>query len=231
MEIVGISESPSDPISWWQPDGSPLAQAPYTKSVSKAIPQADVTFAREIAIRMTRPDSATIDIQFSPSSSSIASFERVTKQTDKNLRVVAATFPVATKKVDVRFKIAVGPWNSIFASGGQGSCSMGEVRDGKELVAVFAPTIEKGAALIATVSHNVVDLDVRLIAVGLDGREHTTGRVQGIGAGATIHQITATFANLAIKDVKLLRLQTRSYRWVEIKDVQLWPKGSGQGPK
>jgi beta-lactamase regulating signal transducer with metallopeptidase domain len=230
LEIVGISESPSTPTSWWQPDGSPLAQAPYTKSFDKAIPQADVTFAREFAIRILRPDSATIDIQFNPPSNVIASSFPPAGQPDKKPGVVAATFPIATKKVNVRFKIATGPWNSSFASGAEGSCTVGELRDGKQLAAAFAPTIEKDGALIATVAHNIMDQDVRLIAVGLDDRVHTTGRVQGIGT-SPISQINATFANLAIKDVNLLRLQTRPYRWEEIKGVHLWPKAAGQGAK
>ena len=57
------------------------------------------------------------------------------------------------------------------------------------------------------------------------------GLASGLGAAGTINQITATFAKLSIKDVDLLRLQTRPYQFVEIKDVQLWPKTAGPGPK
>jgi hypothetical protein len=60
------------------------------------------------------------------------------------------------------------------------------------------------------------------VAVGLDGREHSTD-YWSKGGAAEFEQITATFSRMPLKDIKTFRLQIRPYRWVEFRNVSLQP--------
>ncbi len=70
---------------------------------------------------------------------------------------------------------------------------------------------------------------MRIIAVDANGQEHAPSGTRSVNAfGAGTSQVTATFQNLPLKQIKHFRLQTRPYQWVFFRKVPLHP---GHGPK
>jgi hypothetical protein len=91
----------------------------------------------------------------------------------------------------------------------------------------FAEGYEQQGKATMTVSHNLKDQDVRLIAVDLKGGEHASSGTRS-GGVAFFSQITATF-DLPLDHVKVFRLQSRPYQWVEFHDVALEPNEHTDG--
>ena len=121
-------------------------------------------------------------------------------ENDKDVYGVAANLPM-TKTATVRVGIATGPWKTVAESQGRGGDSIAGT-------AIFSPTTEKDDGIIITVSHSIGDQDVRITAMGLDGREYSTAACSS-GGGVGLYQITATLSKFLLKDVKTFRLQTR----------------------
>jgi tetratricopeptide (TPR) repeat protein len=85
---------------------------------------------------------------------------------------------------------------------------------------VFSKPEEKNGDATITITHDILGPETRVVAVGLDGQEHRANRSGGSGAGK-FKQITATFFGLPLKDIRVFRLQTRPYHWVEFRRVSL----------
>ena len=130
----------------------------------------------------------------------------------KDVSGVAMRVPAANRSVTVRFGLAAGPWKTIAESKGNAVLG-GDV--------VFAPSAEINGSATISVAHRFGDRDVRVVAVGLDGREHLATSNQR-GGGGKLYQVTSTFDKVPLKDVKTFRFQTRPYEWIEFRKVSLY---------
>ena len=97
---------------------------------------------------------------------------------------------------------------------------------------VFSPAQEKDGRLTIAVAHDLHDAhgegpQVRVIAVDVNGREHRWESSQD-GRAGKLSQLTVTFSNLSLKDVKTFRLVTRPYQWAEFRNVSLHPEQKSQ---
>ena len=86
----------------------------------------------------------------------------------------------------------------------------------------FSQATEKDGAVVVSVAHNVTDQDVRVVAVNKAGKEIRSGSSKA-GSAGVVCQITPTFANVSLQDIKEFRLQVRPYQWAEFKNVSLQP--------
>ena len=81
-------------------------------------------------------------------------------------------------------------------------------------------------------TRNFFNGPMRIVAVDAKGREHVPSQTHDPFV-ADLTQLTATFQNLPLKQIKYFRLQTRPYQWVEFRNVPLQPgqKRGVQGEK
>ncbi len=231
VELVGISENPSDHAPWWRPDGSSLPARPYPHLLASVSPD-QTHLAREFLIRMSDlpPGGVTTRWQFDPSASSAGGGPLVLDhQSQNNLSAIAAL--VSKDSLTIRFGVASTRWQTFAEDGPRGGSSM-SLKNG---TVIFSPTSETDGKTTLSVTHtyrtNDAETengrDIRLIAIDTSGHEYTGNRTTGGGAG-NISQITATY-DLPIRQIKSFQLQSRPYEWAEFKNIALSPS-SGNRP-
>ena len=218
VELLGISEHPSKDTAWWRPDGSPLSEPPcdpFRGNVNGGPGYVTRKFA--LQFRNQPPEPVSTQIKFDPAYNGYAS--GVPKRHGEKvpgLNAMTVSLP-DQETVTMRVRMAAGPWKTVTESQ-DGSESMGSNTSGF----AFSPVIENNDGVSITVSYNINGPDCRLIAVDTDGREHTASSHTGGGSNG-FNQLTATFAKLSRKDIKVFRLQTRSYEQIEFHNVSLHP--------
>lgn len=220
VELYGVGENPSKDRPWWRPDGSPLAERPY-ESLPGKVESRPGYVSREFAVlfRDLPEEPASMGLDFDPHyvAASGGHPKCLIEDVDE-LRAMAVSLPADQSTVTVRVRVADGPWTTVQEGTAQQASS---TRDG--LAVAFSAANDANGITTISVMHNVNDLDVRVVAVGNDGREHRPSSAGGLGAGGS-SQITATFSNLSPKDIRAFRLQTRPYRSIEFRNVSLHAK-------
>ena len=226
IEVVGVSIHNSVrlalPNHWWGPDGSPLAEPPCDPSGTRISSDQDVVF-RAIAVRISGlPPDADYQWSISPSSGGSRGPARLGGKGVPGLFEAVCTFPKALATCTVGFSVAADPWQTVRTSDGRSQFGHAS-RIGPSTLFGRAFATTKGAVI--TVTHDIQDMAVRLVAVGLDGKEYPAIDSDGGGVN-NMHQLTAEF-DRPIEKIREYRLQTRPYERVEIPDVALKPAGGG----
>lgn len=223
VELLGVSENSSQGCPWWRADGSPLAERPY-EWLGTSVAASQNEMAREFAIRLSNTPVEPVGVQWKIDPSLALS----TRETPglvpsvPDVHGVAARMLVSQQTGNVHVGIAVGAWQTIAESQGRG----GDVIGGKHNV-VFSPGEKKDKAVTVTVTHDLIDAhgdgpQARIVAVGVDGREHPA-EPSGNARAGKLAQLTVKFPNLSLKDVRAFRLQSRPYEWIEFRNVSLQP--------
>ena len=256
VELIGVSENPSQGKPWWRPDGSMLAHAPdrYPSSPEPPLPDL-IQPANEFAILLTDlplpsqqgdfeiikrieppppPGNGTTDATW------VSSRLREPSETTKGshtkgsqLYVLSQSFPHSQDRATIKVGLAAGPWNTIIGMNIEGrhdrSASFREIR-GTDLDVSFAQPYEREKSVFITVAHNIPpDQQVCVVAVLADGKEVTGGWNPEVANGH-VQQITQSFGGLSIKDIKEFNVQARPFQWAEFKNVPLRP-GASPAPK
>ena len=257
VELIGVSESPSQGKPWWRPDGSTLAHAPdhYPSSPETPTPGNLNQPANEFAILLTDlplpsqqgdfeiikrieppppPGNGTTDATW------VSSRLREPSETTKGshtkgsqLYVLSQSFPHSQDHATIKVGLAAGPWNTIIGMNIEGrhdrSASFREIR-GTDLDVSFAQPYEREKSVFITVAHNIPpDQQVRVVTVLADGKEVASGWNPEVADGR-VQQITQSFGGLSIKDIKEFNVQARPFQWAEFKNVPLRP-GASPAPK
>jgi RNA polymerase sigma factor (sigma-70 family) len=217
VDLVGVSPSPPAPGSWRLPDGSPLIEVPYDRQPGRVQPGPDQQ-AREFAIRLRGLPAgpATVRWDIRPAGATAVGMPEKNGRPVSDVMAAAVAMPAGRAVCTVRFGLAAGPWTT--EASGQGGLAQG----GEKVSVVFgtARPFNGGAAI--TVSTNLIEPDLRLVAVDADGNEQMpTGSHSG-GAGNVLSQIDAEFS-LPPERVKEFRLQSRPFEWAEFANVWLSP--------
>ncbi|HEV3136507.1 MAG TPA: hypothetical protein VGZ26_01360 [Pirellulales bacterium] len=224
VDVLGMANHPSQGGPWWAPDGTPTA-TPYEK-VNAEINGWKNELHREIAIRWIKRPSKDVTVYWGVNCSS---GRGGTNGFDKNGNVIqdlgalAALFSASETTCTVRFQIAAGPWETIAQTDGGQFGAEGEEKYGF----VFSKASERGGITAITISHNVIDRDMRIVAVVEGGKETAPDQLFS-GSMKNIVQTDAEFSNLPLDGVQEFRLQARPYQIVEVRDIALNP---GQATK
>lgn len=231
VELLGVAEHPSKGRPWWRPDGSPLPERPYDElgferlsANSYSTPMSP--YGREFAVRLKNlPAGGFADFwEFDPydpqGSWSKGSPTCRDGRGVNDIRPIAASVPAASRTITVRYGLAAGPWKTVTKSSG-GISAVGIMGQG----IVFADPYEKDGRVVITVTHTVTDTakdpQVRVVAVGRDGRERTPDH-EVTGGASGVRQLTVEFAKTSLCDVTAYRFQTRPYQRIEFRDVSLY---------
>ena len=221
VELIGVSEHPSAGKPWWRPDGKPLGQAPYARLSPGTLAQRG-NVAREFAVRLTNLPQERIGSRWSTNPrGSYAVRSPVTVGGDPlpELRGLAVIVPAGQDHMTVKYGVAAGSWTTVATSGAVGSSSSSH-----EHVSVsFSKAIEKDGTVIVVIAHNATDQDIRVVAMDKAGTEIRTGSYSSGSAGG-VNQITCTFANVSLDDIKEFRVQVRPYEWAEFRNVSVRPE-------
>jgi RNA polymerase sigma factor (sigma-70 family) len=218
IEVVGVSSHPADPTSWWRPDGSPLPQGPCDASNANiTTDQGDII--RAVVVRLTGiPERTEHRWSITPAGHA-ASYEsaKLENKPVRGLMQAVVAFPKDTTTCTVRMEVASGPWNTV-QSWGKWTGAIGNA-DGSGFI--FGRGIATKTGTAVSVTHNIEDKSVRLVAVDQEGKEHTTDKQEGAGV-ANFHMLVGEFA-MPLEKIREFRIQTRSFERVDLPDVALNP--------
>jgi hypothetical protein len=218
-EFIGVAAHPSQGGPWWGADGEPIA-APYHKHPAQTS-EPPPKKMREFAMREVKKGDKGANAHWNvwPNGSSGGGRPRDTNgKPIEDLRSLSQALPGDATTCTIRFECAAGEWQTEAETDGQSTSSFGN----QKYSFGFAPTAQRDGKLVLSIAHSVLDKDLRIIAIDLQGREITTGEVNSVG-GRGFLQTTAAFAELDAKNVKEFRLQSRSYETVEIQNISLDP--------
>jgi RNA polymerase sigma factor (sigma-70 family) len=221
IELLGVSTYPSGPDSWWRPDGSPLAEAPCDS------PPRNLGLDRSlvllvIAARVTGlPADANSGLRVKEAGGRAYSLAKKDGKEVPGVNTVLVGLPKDLATCTAQFHAATGPWKTMGISDGRSP--RGVSKPG--LSYTFEEAVAGGKGTILTVSHNIGNDAVRIVAVDRSGKERP--HVNEIGSGGKdSYNIRAEF-DLDPDAIQEYRLQTRPFERVEVKGIALKPSGPG----
>jgi beta-lactamase regulating signal transducer with metallopeptidase domain len=218
VEVIGVSTHPSEPATWWGPDGAPLADAPCDPP-AEAI-QSPGRAVREVVARIKGlPENAALSWHPTQSTSRGTPAPQKDGKPAPELQRVVAEFPEGLAACVVHFDLAVGPWVTEQVA----ERSMGIERGDRAYFFGKSRETRQGTAI--AVAHNISDRDVRVVAVSKDGREHVS-RSTSSGGAKHLKMLDVEF-DLPPGLIREYRLQSRPVGRFEIKNVALQPRKGG----
>ena len=219
VEVVGVCEHPSAGKKWWKPDGSPLEKPPYdsTKFKERVSPR-EGKEVREVACRVLPGKKDGSRFAISCRHVSGGSNYDPLKAPDGSGVIRPQIIEVEKSQpiCSVRVHYSTDKWTDHVVT-----------RKGDAFVSEDANIVESKASeakgtTSLTFSHKMIDLEVRVVAIDLDGRQHKCNRSNGYDSG-DLNLTTALFYKLPLAKIKEFRLQSRPRRWVELRNVSLQP--------
>ncbi len=218
IEVVGVSPHPSGPLTWWKPDGSPLAEAPCDRSNTRIFSDQNVAFRAVVARVTNLPDGA--EHQWWINEANGGSHGAATRGGNPvpGLSEVITEFPVGTSTCTVNFKVAAGPWRTV-RTWGKNPGSVGSLNGSY----IFSDAIATRTGTTLSVTHDILDKSVRLVAVDGDGKEHPA-MVRSGGGVKDFRQLVVEF-ELSPEAIQEFRFQARPYEEVEIPGVVIRATG------
>ena len=224
VELVALTREPFDSV-WWRADGTPANEGAFEKhGVSPQIGKDEraVVFLFRSRDSERREASRTYDIQGAKTWYSGAP-PRLNGRIVSGGSFVTATFPESLRATTVRVGVAVDAWETVARDSGTASQSCEFSRYGQTRKVAFYGVIEdKSGDTILTLTHNLPEDDVRILAVDDRGLTHVSTTRHTTGER---HQFT--LLRLSPRRVREYQFQVRPYRWAEFRDVQLAPASSG----
>jgi hypothetical protein len=226
LELVAICEHPSQGKQWWAPDGS-LTAPPYQKFENECHSE---ELTREMAVRWVKHPDEGVAVHWGPKGDISANGKGLPLDAEgrriKDLEATDFAIRHDPRMCGLWIEVAAGPWENLCAMEGDDN-GMGYA-DAKHAFA-FTRAFEAADKIVLTVSHDVLGEDVRIVAVGRDGKTIHNGTCQGSGM-KKFRMTTATFTDLKLADVLEFRVQSRPFERYEIRDISLWP-GEPTTPK
>jgi len=239
--LAGMTEADKPGGSWWSASGAVLPTPVYDTTAYHAENHAG-TDTHNVSFAIRLPASAQgLTVQYAlPQSKGFSSDgfwptkiqenetrteAQVFAQTN-GVRVLTAAFPVSLKKASLRVGIASGPWKTVATdthdtlSEPAGYMSASPHGGSRFIFSPVSVPLSLTNSVVLSVSTDATD-DLRVIAVDAQGKEVLPVLIGGNSIGA-LDQITARFS-LPFAQIKEIRVETRPFQWVEIKDIALQP--------
>jgi len=221
IEVVAVSRFPTGPKTWWQPDGTPLVE-PFADPLPAQI-NAHEQEVRAIVVRVAGL-AAEDTLKWLPTHDGSYWGGRPTKDDKKlpGMDVYVASFRRDRQTCAVEVRLAAGSWKTEASDPGHGGHGM--VIDGHKYDFGKARAYQGGTSM--AVAHNLVNMDIRLVAVDLQGKEHPAN--YSGGPGAILSVIDAEFHRLPPDQIREFRVQSRPFERAQIKDIALQPRPAGK---
>ncbi len=112
IEVIGVSNFPSGPDTWWRPDGTPLDRAPCDPAEPRV--SGDNAVRKLVVVRLARiPDGADHEWSITEARGSAQARAMRDGKPLPGLSETTVLLPADAATGTVRFKVAAGPWTTI----------------------------------------------------------------------------------------------------------------------
>lgn len=230
VELVGVSAHPSRGRRWWRADGSTLPAAPYAhvdgnEKVGGGMIGREFVFRISGALGLAHPYIRDAEIKQvgsnSSSSNGVPSNEEGEPMQD--LYVNTFAMPVGTKQANFRVSLPEGDWKSFANFQRTSSFATTFTLDNTSYGLTVTPAQQIGTDVVLNFAHNATKEKIQVVAIETDGKtQHKHGRLSVLGAGSFM-QMTATFSNLKLSDVKRFSIQIRKQNYVKFENISTIP--------
>jgi hypothetical protein len=233
IEFLGLCEYPSAGHEWWRPDGSPLGRVPGGQTPKSFERKESLgPLLLEVAIEATLAEGA--DASFVERNRAVRSTSSVRLGSGKSvtqiIRAVVQLEPNSRMTLNVHY--APEPWKRQGQIRYQGTLPGGQrVRTGGAASAYASPAF--GVILAAPMEadgltrivsaydfEDLPHLDVRVIAVGTDKREHSEDHRSQLNARGA-HMLITEFVKLPLEGIEKFQFQTRRVQPIAFTNISL----------
>jgi hypothetical protein len=215
--VIGVSDPTKNPNLWWSPDGAELAAPPCDK------PRLGISFdegvpIRAVVARVSNAEKGSAGWSLSIPGSAGSSGEVATRDGKRlqGMQVKVVGFRGNPATGTIVFTADTGPWTTVATFNGFGSGAVGNAA-GPSYMYSQAYATRRGTLI--SVTHNIADLAVRVVAVDRQGKEHESVERGGVGLNG-FSQIMSEFDG-APDNYQEYRLQKREHDRVELPGVDL----------
>jgi RNA polymerase sigma factor (sigma-70 family) len=214
IEVVGVSSFPSGPDTWWRADGTPLHPAPCDPIEPRI--SGDDSVRMSVVVRLARiPDGADHEWSITEARGSSCGPATRAGKPLPGLSEMTALMPAGAEACTVVFKVAAAPWITI-ATLEKNPCSVGSRISPSY---IFSGAIATKNGTMTSITHNIQDRPVRLVAVDVDNKLHEAEILSG-GGVEHFRQIIVEFDEPP-NQIKKFWLQSRRYEEVAIPRIAL----------
>jgi hypothetical protein len=216
IEVLGVSPHPSGPNTWWRPDGTPLPVAPCDPFRANIGVGGDEVVRAVVARVLHLPPGAQERWSVKEANGGSGGSAQSRGKPIPGLNGVVSVYPRTLKVCTVRFEVAAGDWMTVQTWAGS-SGAVGSVNGSY----IFSAAIATKSGTTWSVTHDLHDVAVRLVAIDKGGKEHP-GMFRS-GAGVKDYVQTTVEFPLPPDEIREFRFQTRSYEAIELPGVALDP--------
>ncbi len=221
VEVLGVSEHPSEGKKWWKPDGSLLAKPPYDSEEFRGRVHPDIGEAtREVVYRSVAPQDQEEWFSACLHQTGSSTSRALPGNDSREVNIQAAVIKKGQSTVSLHIEYAVGEWTTHHVKGrDDGESAIGTLAGS---FIISTPTEKEGAATLS-VTHDLRQRYVRIVAIDLENNQPHYGNQYGCSAGKHLNSRRAEFPDLPLEKVKEFRIQSRPKRWVEIRNISVQP--------
>ncbi len=230
VELVGLADSPSTGKAWWQPDGRPLADRPYTLQTAPFGSRTwDDLRAVELAYRVRssgRSEGGLIRLSAQGKGGACVS----KSESGEAVSADAQLFQKDQETTDIRIGAASGPWKPI-GSGvldGNGAVQSFKLDDGYGVLEFTDPPHGANDVVFSAImDESWINLNWQFIVTDDTGKAHRLNEASSIDTWVKDRPglMHRDFARWWRTDAKLvtLRLEVQPIHYAEFQNVSLLP--------
>lgn len=219
VEVVAIGTHGKEPQRWWNADGKPLEDVPFTWTDADNVSSSEKVWRRIVFRINDLPQDAEV-VWSVLDGGSWGDATATPHKAGKNQAYFAHYVGLAgtNETLGLRVGVASGPW--VTSVKGDGLQANGILGTG----IIFSGAFPKDDGCVLVLSHNLHAANVRVVAIDKAGKLVVSDDVHTVSAAGGLNQMHWVFKDLKPNDVDHFEFQTRLYEWTEIKDLPVEPE-------
>lgn len=224
VELLAVGHFPDAQNQWWLPDGS-LTTVNYGTGAHDMFPWR-AEHSRRFAFRFARPldSNAHVRFRFSAPSMSESHYVDSSSPIPEKPYVLFTILPTHPASVSIRMGIATGDWKQLAQYGD----AVTALPPGFSVSSATTPGKENSSIQV-TLSHPVTDQEFRVVAIDANAQE-TPLAASGMTRQGELIAESFRFEHVDVAKLRPFRIESRTFQWVEFKNIALEPNRSPAQP-
>ena len=225
VELVAVSQHPSNELPWWQMDGLAAKEGPFLIPGGRVFAERGERAYEFVFHLRDLPDGSSlpavkIEDMHAGAFGMAPALAAKPAEPLPGYASAAASLPESVERANVKVGVAYEPWQMVSQNAPNNSMEFTGVVGGCEWKVTHGVGVDtKAGEVLVTFSYiPFLDWETRVVAVKQDNTEVSATRTSRIN-----HQSEIYFSGLTLAEVRFFRFQVRPFRWVEFRGIALAP--------